>query len=102
MMKIQIKGGTPQHGESLCVTCQWAQIIRGFRESEELIICTSVYPNLGVAFAVRECTRFRSSVVPTPQQMESMALIIPVEPKRKRAGFAGKEVRTEAQPAAGE
>ena|SRR5579884_1043802 len=102
MMKIQIKGGTPQHGESLCATCQWAHIIRGFRESEELIICRSVYPNLEVAFAVRECTRFCSSVIPTPQQMESMALIIPVEPKRKRAGFAGKEVSKEAECASSE
>ncbi len=104
-MQIFIKGGTPQHGESLCATCQWVHMVHGYRESEEVIICTYVEPNMEVRFAVRECTHFRSSVVPTPQQMESMALIIPVERTRKLAGFTPSknedEQRSETAIAAG-
>jgi hypothetical protein len=88
-MEIHIKNGTPQHGESLCRTCQWVHRIRGYSESEEILICECVYPNRAIPFAVRECNNYRSSITPSPKQMEEIALIIPTEPARKPAGFAG-------------
>jgi hypothetical protein len=89
MPTITVKGGTPLHGESLCKTCQWAHMIRGYRESQEIIICTYVDPNRDLMFAVSECSHFRSSITPTPKQMEDIALIIPTGRTRKPAGFAG-------------
>ena len=89
MPTITVKGGTPQHGESLCKICQWVHMIRGYRESQEIIVCTYVDPNREVTFAVCECSHFRSSITPSPQQMEDIALIIPTQPARKPAGFAG-------------
>ena len=89
MRTITIKGGTPQHGESLCKTCQWVHMVRGFCESQEVIICSYVDPSREVTFAVCECNHYRSSITPSPQQMEDIALIIPTEPARKPAGFAG-------------
>jgi hypothetical protein len=89
MPTITIKGGTPQHGESLCKTCQWVHMLHGFRESQEVIICSYVDPCREVMFAVCECNHYRSSITPSPQQMEDIALIIPTEPTRKPAGFAG-------------
>jgi len=88
-MEIHIKNGTPQHGESLCKTCVWVYMIKGYRESEEELTCQCVYPNRPIPFAVWECNDYRSSVTPTPKQMEEIALIIPTEPARKPAGFAG-------------
>jgi hypothetical protein len=99
MATITIKGGTPVHGESLCKTCQWVHMVRGFRESQEIIICTYPDPSREVTFAVCECSHFRSSITPTPQQMEDIALIIPTEPARKRAGFAGIGFGTSAEEA---
>lgn len=40
-------------------------------------------------FKVAECTDFSHKNLPTRGQMEDIALIIPVEPARKPAGFAG-------------
>ena len=64
-------------------------MLRGFRESEEVLICQFVYPNRAVPFAVRDCNDYRSSITLSPKQMEEIALIIPTEPARKPAGFAG-------------
>jgi len=64
-------------------------MVRGFRESQEVIICDYVDPCREVTFAVCECNHYRSSSTPSPQQMEDIALIIPTEPARKPAGFAG-------------
>src|SRR5882762_8472766 len=39
MVTIKVKDGTPQGAETLCVTCRWAHIVKGFRESEKEIFC---------------------------------------------------------------
>lgn len=96
-MEFTIKNGIPAQGESLCRTCQSCHMIRGYRESEEVLICESVYPNRTIPFAVRECTNYRSSITPTPKQMEDIALIICTEPARKPAGFAGMGFAAEAE-----
>lgn len=73
--------------ESLCRACYWAHIQRGFRESEETVYCcfSKFRP---VPFKVADCTDFSNKNVPTREQMENMALIIPTKPARKRSGFA--------------
>jgi len=38
-MPITIKEGLPLEGESLCSTCVYAHIRRGFRESEQDVFC---------------------------------------------------------------
>jgi len=77
-------------GESLCKSCMWVHIQRGFRESEEAIFCGHAYPTRAVKFAVRECTDYSSRITPTRKEMEEIALIIPVERLRKPAGFVGR------------
>ena len=42
-----------------------------------------------VPFRVRDCTDYLNRTLPTRRQMEEIALIIPTEPARKRAGFSG-------------
>src|SRR5438094_1796077 len=101
-MEFAIKSGTSSGGDSLCRTCQSCHLIRGFRETEEIMICEYVYPNRTIPFAVRECSNYRSSITPTPKQMEEIALIICTEAARQPAGFAGMGFTTDAEKSNGE
>ena len=75
-------------GESLCATCVYALILRGYRETEEEVFCC--YGQFRpVRFKVRECTAFCSRTVPTRYEMEKIALVIPTSPAPKPTGFKG-------------
>jgi hypothetical protein len=88
MQTIVMKKAALRDEESLCRVCYWAHIQKGFRESEELVFCC--FSRLRqVSFKVADCTDFSSKNVPTREQMEKLALIIPTQPARKRTGFAG-------------
>src|SRR5215470_11432479 len=78
----------PGDDQSLCRTCFWAHAQRGFRESEEVIFCM-FGPMRRVQFKVRDCTDYMNRTLPSRDQMEKIALIIPTEPARKRVGFSG-------------
>ena len=87
-MPITIKDGTPLEGESLCATCAYAHIQRGFRESEEDVFCSYAHFR-AVRFKVRECTDYCDRTLPTRYEMEKIALVIPTAHARKPAGFRG-------------
>jgi hypothetical protein len=99
MQTIVMKNAALRDEESLCRACYWAHIQKGFRESEEAVFCcfSKFRP---VPFKVADCTDFSNKNVPTREQMENIALIIPTKPARKRAGFKGTgfmgELQTEA------
>jgi hypothetical protein len=100
-MPITIKEGLPLEGESLCATCVFAHIQRGFREGEEDVFC-SYGQFRPVRFKVRECTDFCDRTVPTRWEMEKIALVIPSVPARKPAGFGGLGFSGSAESAAEE
>jgi hypothetical protein len=77
----------PADGRSLCRTCYWAHTQSGYRESEEVTYCC-FGPMRRVQFRVRDCTDYFNRTLPTRKEMEEIALIIPVERRRKPAGFA--------------
>ena len=52
-------------------------------------------PMRKVQFKVSDCTDYMNRTLPTRDQMEKIALIIPNEPARKRTGFAGVGFSTE-------
>jgi hypothetical protein len=72
----------------LCHACYWSHIQKGFRESEEAVFCcfSKFRP---VPFKVADCTDFSNKNVPTREQMENIALVIPTKTARKPSGFAG-------------
>ena len=78
----------PADGQSLCRSCYWSHAQKGYRESEEAIFCC-FGPMRRVPFKVRDCTDYCNRTLPTRQDMEKIALIIPTKPARKKAGFAG-------------
>jgi len=85
---IKIQGAPPQDGESLCRTCRYAHIQRGFRQSEETVFCgyNDAVMRL-VKFKVAACTDYTNRTLPARWELEEMALLINVEPARKKAGF---------------
>src|SRR5215467_12051574 len=88
MNTIVMKKAALSDERSLCHACYWAHIQRGFRESEESVFCC-FSKFRAVPFKVADCTDFSNKNVPTREQMERMALIIPTRPARKPSGFAG-------------
>lgn len=88
MNTIVMKKAALSDDQSLCKACYWAHIQKGFRESEEAVYCCfSKFRT--VPFKVADCTDFSNKNVPTREQMENIALIIPTKPARKPSGFAG-------------
>jgi hypothetical protein len=86
MNTIVMKKAALGTDESLCRSCYWAHIQKGFRE-EAVFCCFSKFRP--VPFKVADCTDFANKNVPTREQMERMALIIPTKDARKPSGFAG-------------
>ena len=103
---VRIQGAPPQDGESLCQTCRYAHIQKGFRESEQTVFCCFNDAGLRpIKFKVAACTDYTNRTVPNRWELEQMALLINVSPARKKtgfrvgAGFAEQEEVDEAEPA---
>src|SRR2546425_11179726 len=90
-MSIVIRTGKPQLTESLCNSCYWAHIQRGFAESEEVILCAFLRPARLVPFKVSQCTDYNDKRVPSRSDMEEIAWIIRTKDVNRNVGFA-KEV----------
>ena len=83
---IKVKGALPSDGESLCNTCCWVHMQRGFRESEEAIFCNFATLR-SIRFKVAECSDFESRSLPQHWELEEMALLINVPQTKKPTGF---------------
>jgi hypothetical protein len=59
-MTVKVKNGTPVYGPSLCETCERALIVKGYRESEQVVVCQAAWPEMQLKFPVRECSRYAS------------------------------------------
>ena len=86
-MSVNVKNGTPIHGPSLCETCSNAHIEKGYRASEELVLCGANYPMHRVPFAIRECTGYIDKTRQDLTAMEAMAWILAPRGSKRKAGF---------------
>ncbi len=86
-MSIIIRGGKPQVSESLCNSCYWAHIQRGFAESDEIIVCAFLRPARLVPFKVGQCTDYNDKRVPSKADMEEIAWIIRTKDVNRHVGF---------------
>jgi len=91
MTVIKIRCGTAQGAESLCNSCYWAHIHRGFAESEEVVLCAFLRPARLVPFKVSQCTDYNDKRIPSKADMESIAWIIRTKDINRRMGFASKD-----------
>jgi hypothetical protein len=95
-MGIHVRNGTPLHGPSLCETCSHAHIEKGYRESEELILCGANYPMHRVQFPMRECTGYVDKTRLGLNAMERIAWVLAPQGSKRTAGFVrASEVRDE-------
>jgi hypothetical protein len=93
-MNVLIRNGKPQVNESLCNSCYWAHIQRGFAESEETIRCAFLRPARLVPFKVSQCTDYEDKRIPSRKDMEDIAWIIRTKDVNRQVGFT-KENETE-------
>jgi hypothetical protein len=85
---ISVKNGTPIGEQSRCASCTNAHILRGFRESEEIVYCTFAFDQLLVVpFKVRDCSNYTDKHRPTWEQMQDLAIEIKPVSYAKPAGF---------------
>ncbi len=89
MGKINIKNGTPVGSNSMCESCNNAQILRGYRESEMIVLCTYTFDRpMNVPFKVSDCTMYRDKNRPSYEQMEKLAIEVKPSSTLKPAGFS--------------
>ena len=97
-MGIQIKEGMPAGGESLCSTCLYGHVERGYRETEQVVFCEATYPGHRVAFRVRDCSGYTERKRQTLKQMEDMALVLERKGYKRKVGFVSLDELNEDDP----
>lgn len=88
MSAIRIERGAPRTSESLCDSCYWAHIQRGYAESEEIVLCAFLRPARVVPFKVKQCTDYNDKRIPSKQEMEDIAWIIRTKGVNRSFGFS--------------
>ena len=96
-MRPNIRNGTPQTREPLCETCAHAHIERGYRESEETVMCQLTYPSHRVEFPIRACSGYTETKRQTLTQMEKMAWVLDPKGYTRKLGFVSPEARSEPE-----
>jgi hypothetical protein len=96
-MSVVIRNGRSQVTESLCNSCYWAHIQRGFAESEETILCAFLRPARLVPFKVSMCTDYNDKRVPSKSDMEEIAWIIRTKDVNRQVGFTKLEAEDETE-----
>jgi hypothetical protein len=87
MVKVRIKGGTPEEGATLCVTCSWGLVRRGFGAAEEEIVCRATTPAGRVPFRIGECSAYTDSRLPNLYSMEKDRLGLVDQVRRTQHGL---------------
>ena len=97
MGKAYIKNGTPVGADSLCKTCTSALIFTGYRESEQVTMCTWMEPNIVLPFTVNTCTGYYDKNRPSYLQMQKLAIDVtpaPLKPVGFKVGVGFHEAAT--------
>jgi hypothetical protein len=87
MVTIKVKGGTPQGSGTLCTSCRWGHIVKGYSESQVEIFCTRMYPDRPVKFPVVHCTTYDDKRIASKQDMEKIAWILLTKTAGRSIGF---------------
>ena len=87
MVTVKIKDGTPQGSASLCATCRYVHIVRGFSASEQQVRCQGVWPSQLMHFPVSQCSSYDDSRLPSKRDMEKIAWILLTKKAGRSIGF---------------
>ena len=94
-MAFNMKNGTPLHGPSLCGTCTNAHIVRGYHESEEIVVCNALTPSYRVVFAVRECSGYIDRTRECLYELRQIAWVLQPRGSKRQAGFVSPDEKRE-------
>lgn len=83
----KVYGGTPVGEASLCDTCVYSHIIRGYSSTENITICTWPVDEMVVPFKVRECSGYANRTLPEFEDLEKIAWDLTKVKGVKPAGF---------------
>ena len=87
MVTVRIKSGTPKGAESLCNTCRWAHIVKGFLESQETVRCKWVSEDPCVEFPVSQCNAYDDKRIPSLWDMQQIAWVLVTKSAGRSVGF---------------
>jgi hypothetical protein len=87
MVTVKIKDGTPEGAQSLCVTCRWAHIVKGFGVSQEITQCRWVADDPLVRFPVSQCNSYDDRRLASKFDMEKIAWILLTKKAGRTIGF---------------
>jgi hypothetical protein len=94
----KVYGGTPIGEESRCDTCIYVRMIKGYAQSERIVICDRAFDRpMQIPFKVAECSDYLDRRLPEFDELEKIALNITVERGRKVKGFAVVQNTSEDQ-----
>jgi hypothetical protein len=86
-MSVYVRNGTPVYGPPLCETCTHGHIVKGYRETEEIVRCNIDTPMIRVSFRVRECSSYLDKTREPLYELKRIAWTILPERGKKTAGF---------------
>jgi hypothetical protein len=87
MVTVKIKDGTPEGAQSLCVTCRWSHIVKGFSASQEITRCRWVADDPLVSFPVNQCNSYDDRRLASKLDMEKIAWILLTKKAGRTIGF---------------
>jgi hypothetical protein len=87
MVTIKVKDGTPEGTRSLCLSCRWAQVVKGFQASQEFVRCGNFYRIHWVTIPVRECSAYDDKRLPSHKDMEKIAWVLLTKSAGRSIGF---------------
>src|SRR5215470_73763 len=82
-----VYGGTKVGTESLCDSCVYARIIRGYAESERIAICDRLFEPMRIPFKVSECSDYSDKRLPAVEDMEKIAWMMVTNKPGRPVGF---------------
>jgi hypothetical protein len=87
LVTVRVKGGTPRMTDTLCRTCRFAQIIKGFSASEEEVFCRWFYQGRRISISVFECTMYEDKRIASKVEMEEIAWFLTTRKSGRSVGF---------------
>ena len=96
MVQFKIQNPTMVEGQSLCRTCRYVHMQKGFRSTEEAIYCGWRWgPLRPVPFNVSTCTDYADRNHPSRDDMEEIAWVLTKPSKGGVVGFRSPQQRAE-------
>jgi hypothetical protein len=91
MVTVRVKNGTPEESTSLCVSCTWGVVRKGYRAAEEEALCRVTNPATRVEFKVRECSAYSDRSSPSLYWIEKTGWVLLTKTAGRSIGFVTAE-----------